>query len=179
MVRSLPNRRDPFYVSPCAYVSPRLSLSSPRISLPHLPPLRVRLVNGIQRSRDIGRGIRTRLRSSEDCLLSRDKRRGVNFVYNPRLARIYGRKYRAREERRQESTKLAERIFWGVILPIWHFDVTLLSSYLSEWNELFLSSPRRHRTYIESIGVAEKNLSLSLSKVIETECVVHPASIVL
>lgn len=102
-------------------------------------------------------------------------------LFITRLARIYGRKYHAREERRQESTKLAERIFWGVILPIWHFDVTLLSSYLSEWNELFLSSPRRHRTYIESIGVAEKNLSLSLSlsKVIETECVVHPASIVL
>lgn len=158
MVRSLPNRRDPFYVSPCAYVSPRLSLSPPYLVASSSSASST--VNGIQRSRDIGRGIRTRLRSSEDCLLSRDKRRGVNFVYNPRLARIYGRKYRAREERRQESTKLAERIFWGVILPIWHFDVTLLSSYLSEWNELFLSSPRRHRTYIESIGVAKKNLSL-------------------
>ena len=66
-----------------ARMSRLVSLSPPRISLPHLPPLRVRLVNGIQRSRDIGRGIRTRLRSSEDCLLSRDKRRGVNFVYNP------------------------------------------------------------------------------------------------
>lgn len=118
------SRKERPTVSPCAYVSPRLS-----------PPVSCCLIflrfkygwlmvfRGPRVSRHLARGIRTRLRSRGLSFV--DKRRGVNFVYNP-VGENTGENIVPMLRGTRDNVDEEDPLL------IWHFDVTLLSSYLSD-----------------------------------------------
>lgn len=132
-----------------------------------LPSLRFELeygwlmvFRGPEKSRDIARGIRTRLRSRGLSFV--DKRRGVNFVYNlvgehtrENIApMLRGTGDNAREARRSSP-------------PIWHFDVRVVLRIFRGTGGIFSPLLQTSNVYIHIYIIhwnCRESLSLSLAQ---------------